>query len=124
MSRSATYDRLMAEAKAEYDAVMAGAVNLPDVCGLYRRAGIAEPEPFRPKRQPRLAGHGRVRPMAERDAEIVRRYERETAAAIARSLGLTTQAIRRVLRVARERGLAVPRPSRRPDRCQPQEQAA
>jgi len=118
MSRSATYDRLMAEAKAEFDALMAGAVTLPDVCGLYRRAGLAEPEPFRPTRQPRMAGHGRTRPMAARDAEIVRRYERETAAKIGASLGLTTQAIRRIIKVARERGLAVPRPSRRRDRCQ------
>jgi len=124
MSQSRTYDRLMAEAKAEFEALMAGAVNLPDVCGLYRRAGLAEPEPFRPTRQPRMAGHGRTRPMAARDAEIVRRYERETAAKIGASLGLTTQAIRRIIKVARERGLAVPRPSRRPDRCQPQEQAA
>ena len=104
MSWGAAYQALLDECKREYEAELADGRALPDAVGLYNRRVFAR----RAEPVARVV-RTRVRPHAERDKAICARYTAgETAAALAEAYHITTGAIKRIVRVSRERGLDVP----------------
>ena len=104
MSWGPAYQALLDECKREYEAELADGRALPDAVGLYNRRVFAR----RAEPVARVV-RTRVRPHAERDKAICARYTAgETAAALAEAYHMTTGAIKRIVRVSRERGLDVP----------------